>query len=79
MNEDEEKRLDFLGDELCKGDLVIVAHGRGELEICKIENFKEKMVIIKPLKRKNGYGFLRYSTQLIKMEKEKAVEYILKI
>lgn len=80
MNEDEKKRLDFLGDELCEGDVVIVAHGvRGQFEICKIEKFTEKMVKIKPLKRKNSYSFLRYSNQLIKMEKEKAIEYILKI
>lgn len=76
MSENDEKKFDFLGDELSDGDIVIVADGIiGQLKICKILYFTNKMVKVKPLKEKKS--FLRYSHQLIKMENDKATEYIL--
>lgn len=73
------KHYDLFGEPLSDNDLVIAANGtHGELKICKIIRQTKKMVRVEEMKS-NGYtrSFLRYSKFLIKIEKDKAAEYIL--
>jgi len=72
---------DLFDDTLYKDDIVIAADGvRGQLKICKIVNQTPKMVRVEPIdKNFNRWrsSFLRYPKFLIKIDKERAVEYIL--
>lgn len=80
-NKKEINHSDLFGDTLHKDDIVIAADGvRGQLTICKVINQTPKMVRIEPIDRNfNRWrsSFLRYPKFLIKIEKERAVEYIL--
>jgi hypothetical protein len=71
---------DLFGDQLCDEDVVIAADGiRGQLKVCKIIKQTEKMIRVEPI-NKDTYrvrSFLRYPRHLIKVDKEKAIEYIL--
>lgn len=73
------KHYDLFGEELYDNDIVIAADGiRGELKICKVIRQTAKMVRVEPISTsKFKRSFLRYSKYLIKIEKEKAAEYVL--
>lgn len=70
---------DLFGEELEKNDLVIAADGlHGQLKICRILRHTPKMVRLEEVSS-NRYRrtFLRYSRYLIKIETDKAAEYVL--
>lgn len=70
---------DLFGEELKKDDIVIAAQGvRGQLKICKIVAITKKMVKVEEISfTKYKRTFLRYPKFLIKIESDRAAEYIL--
>lgn len=74
-SDDDIEHFDLLGEKLYQGDIVVVGvHSTDELKICKILYLTKKMVKVAPLKGKSSS--LRYPFQIVKIDKEKAIEYI---
>jgi ACT domain-containing protein len=71
---------DLFGEKLCDDDIVIAADGiRGQLKVCKIVKQTDKMIRVSPIDKVSyrRTSFLRYPRHLIKVDSDKAVEYIL--
>jgi len=76
------EHVDFFGEPLDIGDLVVAADGgnRGALAICRITKITPKMITLQSVITKYSYkrsSFLRYPYYVIKVNSDVVADYIL--
>jgi hypothetical protein len=76
------EHVDFFGEPLLVGDIVVAADGgtKGSMAVCKVIKLNPKLVELETIARKLSYGrnsFLRYPHFMVKVHNDIVIQYIL--